>query len=579
MDFDKLAAPLVQVYEEVTDQIIENIARHFNTGKNLPTIEWQMQKLAEMGQLRQENIRIIARKTRQNPELIKIALENAAAQALKHAEPQLKEAARRGYLHDGGPLEMSSSVSRVLTSYQRQAEDTANLVNTVMLESGLQSYRRVVSDVVQYEQAAMAVTQADAAQNILNTETAKVLTGVSSRQEALRRAIKRMADNGLTGFVDRGGHNWQPETYINMDIRSTCGNVATEAVFARNEDYGNDLFWVTVKATARPLCYPWQGKVISRNDRSGYVEDLDGNRIEIIPISSTSYGEPAGLYGINCGHTPPNVFTPGITKIRGEVPDKAENDKRYAESQEQRRIERKIRYAKREAAALEAAGLDATDAYGKVEAAQAEMRAFINRTGRTRRSDREQISGWGQRQAAQSAGIAEKHHAEWLKSIGAQDTELKTVAKYYEAKYNSSPEYSLLKQYAKDVQSGWVSPLSGFGNYKQLHNRIESEIVGRTTSTGMQITGQRAHFIQRVVGTPADPEKTKKDLRIIRRSGVSIDSIKDALFTPEDVDPPVTRADGKRSVRFIGKGAIVTVNPDTGELIQTNPRKKGKENA
>ena len=393
MDFDKLAAPLVQVYEEVTDQILENIARHFNTGKALPTIDWQMRKLAEMGQLRQENIRIIARKTKQNPELIRIALENAAGQALKHAEPELKEAVRRGYLHDGGPLEASKGVERVFISYQQQAEDTANLVNTVMLDSGMQSYRRVVSDVVQYEQAAMAVTQADAAQNILNAETGKVLTGVSSRQEALRRAIKRMADNGLTGFVDRGGHNWQPETYINMDIRSTCGNVATEAVFARNEDYGNDLFWVTVKATARPLCYPWQGKVISRNDRSGYVEDLDGSRVEIIPISSTSYGEPAGLYGINCGHVPPNVFIPGLGKVRGEIPNEAENNARYAESQEQRGLERRIRYAKREAATLEAAGLDAADAKEKVKAAQADMRAFINRTGRTRRSDREQIGG------------------------------------------------------------------------------------------------------------------------------------------------------------------------------------------
>ena len=117
MDFDKLAAPLVQVYEEVTDQILENIARHFNTGKALPTIEWQMRKLAEMGQLRQENIRIIARKTGQNPELIRIALENAAGQALKHAEPELKEAVRRGYLHDGGPLEASKGVERVFTYY------------------------------------------------------------------------------------------------------------------------------------------------------------------------------------------------------------------------------------------------------------------------------------------------------------------------------------------------------------------------------------------------------------------------------------------------------------------------------
>ena len=48
MDFDKLAAPLVQVYEEITDQILENIARHFNTGKGVPTIDWQMRTLAEM---------------------------------------------------------------------------------------------------------------------------------------------------------------------------------------------------------------------------------------------------------------------------------------------------------------------------------------------------------------------------------------------------------------------------------------------------------------------------------------------------------------------------------------------------
>ena len=123
------------------------------------------------------------------------------------------------------------------------------------------------------------------------------------------------------------------------------------------------------------------------------MEDLDGNRVEIIPISSTSYGEPAGLYGINCGHVPPNVFIPGLGKVRGTVPDEAENNARYAESQEQRGLERRIRYAKREAATLEAAGLDAADAREKVKAAQADMRAFINRTGRTRRSDREQIGG------------------------------------------------------------------------------------------------------------------------------------------------------------------------------------------
>lgn len=395
MPFDpaKLAAPLAKVYMEITEQVLENIARHFNTGQKLAIQDWQIKKLAELGQVREETIRIIARLTKQNEELITEALKAAINAALKDMEPALREAALRGLLQDGGEVIASPSIERVLTTYLAQAKESTNLVNTVMLESGMNAFRAVVSDVVQWEQRLTTAAQTAAAQEILNAETGKVLSGVSTRQEALKRAVKRMADKGLTGFVDRGGHNWTPEAYVNMDIRTTCGNVATQAVFARNEDYGNDLVWVPVKAGARKLCYPWQGKLISTSNRTGTVEDLDGKKIEIIPLSRTSYGEPAGLWGINCGHTPPNPFIPGLSKIRGEVPPEKKNEEEYDQSQRQRYIERQIRYAKREAATLKAAGLDTADADAKVKRYQADMRAFIKETGRTRRPDREQIGG------------------------------------------------------------------------------------------------------------------------------------------------------------------------------------------
>lgn len=389
----KLAEPLQKVYQDVTDRVLENIAKHFNTGKALSTQEWQIKKLAELGQVREETLRIIAKGTKQTPELIMIALQDAIDASLKSVEPALREAAAAGMLQDGGEVIASPSIQRVLETYLAQAKEATNLVNTVMLESGLNAFRSVVSDVFQWEQRATTAAQTKAAQEILNSATGEVLTGVSTRQEALKWAIKRMADNGFTGFVDRGGHNWTPEAYINMDIRTTCGNVATQAVFARNEDYGNDLVWVPVKAAARKLCYPWQGKLISTSNRTGTVEDLDGKKINIIPLSRTSYGEPAGLWGINCGHTPPNPFIPGLSKIRGEVPPEKENEEEYAQSQQQRYIERKIRYAKREAATLKAAGLDTADADAKVKRYQADMRAFVNETGRTRRRDREQIGG------------------------------------------------------------------------------------------------------------------------------------------------------------------------------------------
>ena len=76
--------------------------------------------------------------------------------------------------------------------------------------------------------------------------------------------------------------------------------------------------------------------------------------------------------------------------------------------------------------------------------------------------------------------------------------------------------------------------------------------------------------MQRVVGTMTDPKKLRNDLQIIRRSGVEIDDIEATLFSAGTADPPATRFDGMRSVRFIGEHCVVTVNPDTGELIQTN---------
>ena len=146
----------------------------------------------------------------------------------------------------------------------------------------------------------------------------------------------------------------------------------------------------------------------------------------------------------------------------------------------------------------------------------------------------------------------------------------KTFADFQEMKYNKPDEYNLLKRYAKDVRTGWVSPLSGFKNYKNLYNRIQTEIVGKAAANGTVITGQVPHFMQRVIGTMVDPQKLKGELKIIRRSGVEVDYILSAVFNPIDKSEIQTRASGKRSIKFYGERCVVTINPDSGELIQTN---------
>ena len=385
----KLSEPVEQVYSNIVDALLINMGKHFNSGHSLSTEQWEIRKLAELGQLNKESIEIIASLTGQNKELITAALENAVYMATKDIEPELKKAVKKGAIQNAAADNViaSQSIVQALNAYEQQAMDKLNLVNTTMLESTLAQYRKVITNTVNIER------QMKAAQEVLNIATGKVITGTESRQQALRQALSQIHKEGITGFYDRIGRKWSPEAYVNMDIRTTVHNTAIEAVKIRQEDYGVDIFRVSRHSGARPLCYPYQGRYFSWNNKSGTFTDGEGKRHRYSPISSTSYGKPAGLFGINCGHHPITMI-PGVSIPRDRPEqDKEENDKVYAESQEQRRLEREIRYSKQKAAMMEAAG----DKEGfekeavKIREKQADYNAFCKKTGRTKRLDRTQV--------------------------------------------------------------------------------------------------------------------------------------------------------------------------------------------
>lgn len=385
----KLSEPVEQVYSNIVDALLINMGKHFNSGHALSTEQWEIRKLAELGQLNKESIEIIASLTGQNKELITAALENAVYMATKDIEPELKKAVKKGAIQNAAADNViaSQSIVQALNAYEQQAMDKLNLVNTTMLESTLAQYRKVITNTVNIER------QMKAAQEVLNIAAGKVITGTESRQQALRQALSQIHKEGITGFYDRAGRKWSPEAYVNMDIRTTVHNTAIEAVKTRQEDYGVDIFRVSRHSGARPLCYPYQGRYFSWNNKSGTFTDGEGKRHRYSPISSTSYGKPAGLFGINCGHHPITMI-PGVSIPRDRPEqDKEENDKVYAESQEQRRLEREIRYSKQKAAMMEAAG----DKEGfekeavKIREKQADYNAFCKKTGRTKRLDRTQV--------------------------------------------------------------------------------------------------------------------------------------------------------------------------------------------
>ena len=385
---DNMSWAMAEVYGAVTDRIMINLAKYFpyvKPGEELPgSFEYQARMLAQMGQMNRETAQIIAGSLDGADEALRQALEAAILDALKNEEPKLRKAAEQGLLHGAGflPPEVDAGQMQAFQSYYRQSADKLNLVNTVMLESTEQAYRATVADVT---------ARINRTQGILNEATGEVVTGVSSWNQAVRDGVRKMVDNGLTGFVDHGGHRWSPEAYVAMDVRTTMFNTARAAVWERAESYGADLYQVSSHAGARPLCYPWQGKVISRSDWTGTVEDLDGNKVQVYAQSETSYGQAAGLFGVNCRHYP-MTFIPGFSTLKGEPQDPEENEKAYAESQQQRALERKLREEKRDLEVMKAQGASPEEIKAqqqRVRQASADIDDFCDETGRTRRRNRE----------------------------------------------------------------------------------------------------------------------------------------------------------------------------------------------
>ena len=212
----------------------------------------------------------------------------------------------------------------------------------------------------------------------------------------------------------------------------------------------------------------------------------------------------------------------------------------------QRALERKIRKAIREYLSLDAAGQDTAESAVKLRQARAQLNDFLTETGLRQDNFREQVADFGRSAAAKATALAERSHKAWLKSIGAEKTELNTLAKYYEEKYHNSVEYQRLMGYSKAVEKADISPLVGFEIYREYCEKVQKNIIGQTTSTGVRLESFALHFIDRLIGQTSEPHPGK-------RLGVSLEDALDALINPVSISDVRTLTDGSKRPTFTEK--------------------------
>ena len=404
----------------------------------------------------------------------------------------------------------------------------------------------------------------------------QVSSGAVDYNTAIREATRNLAAKGVEYIDYESGVTTSLEAAVRRNIMGALGLMQEQISQHNHDQYGATGWEIDAHSNSAPDHEPIQGKQYTDAE----YEVLNNSLVRRIGTLNCGHSAHPIVYGASIPQYTPEELEEMRQKNETGINFRGKHYTGYEATQRQRRLERAIRAQKRKILIDKATGDSEkleTDQI-KLQLLQQDYKAFSKAAGLRTQHERLEKVGFAWKEATESRKVAESHYREWSKSIGA-DNSIKTLAEYYDVKYNDSPRYELLQRYARDVDSGWISPLSRFDNYEALYNQIQTEIVGMAASNGVVITGQSQHFMQRVIGTMVDPQKLRDNLQIIRRSGVDIEEIKAAIFSPERVDLPVSRQDGMRSIRFIGETCAVTVNPDTGMLIQTNriPEKRKQD--
>ena len=387
------------LYQDLEEILMKNIVRHIrNYDQPIPTDEWLMQKLAEIGKLNKENIRLIREMAGISNTAAQRMLEEMAEQVTNELEPGFQYLSRQGIIGEAVKATKSRNVLQVMKTLRKQAKDTLNLCNTTMLYKARDAYKVLVTDIAR---AAGEMETKQSFLDLLNTEATASVMGAESRTQALRRCIQRFNEKGIPAFVDTVGREWTPEAYVNMAMRTTSGNVAHEIQMARCEDYGVDLIEVDSHAGARPKCARDQGKVFDRANKSNKYPHWN----------SSSYGEPDGILGINCRHHI-YPYIEGVS-VRRHFPtdDMDANDKLYQETQKQRALERSVRKQKRECMLYDELGdKEAFEAAAiKLKEKEKRLKQYVDKNDKLhRRTDREQVVGFDKRTSAEARGAAAK---------------------------------------------------------------------------------------------------------------------------------------------------------------------------
>lgn len=374
---------IVRIFESLEDEMIEDISRRI--AKNLQlteTAEYQIEMMTRMGYDIDEIEKKIAKTMNVSEKELEKILNNAAETSYENDRRIYKKGGKELPLLDKNP----KMIDFIEATVKQSKGTMRNLSNTIGFadKNLFKPFGVFYRDTIDY-----AVFQLG--------------TGAFDYNTVLRQAVKKLGDSGLRTVDYESGRRYHIESAVRMNVLTAMSQITGYMSLANADMMGQDLMEITAHMGARPSHAEWQGQIVSREGKRGYLS-----------LEDIGYGDVEGFKGANCRHDWFPFFE-GISE-RAYTDEELENIDppdfeyegktytAYDATQKQRYHERQMRQTKRNIIAYDAAGLkdDFTAASIKLRRQREEYEKFSKAAGLRAKHERHHTYNYGRSMSMKS---------------------------------------------------------------------------------------------------------------------------------------------------------------------------------
>lgn len=170
--------------------------------------------------------------------------------------------------------------------------------------------------------------------DIIGSVSSEMATGVMTTRQAVGEALIAFADEGIDGFVDRGGHHWTLENYAEMAVLTAIERSTISGYVDTMQEYGYDLAIIDGHAGSCPICAAWEGVIVSVSGNDSDYPSLDD-------AENDGCFHPRCMHGITTYY--PEISHTPIGGFRTEPREIGPEESSYTARSKQRYMERMIR--------------------------------------------------------------------------------------------------------------------------------------------------------------------------------------------------------------------------------------------